>query len=173
MNCRCKTKLEIYITYDIMYVEKILIKRRLTMSQVKREFNKNEDVFVVDYWGTEKGAAAFSARAHIIEVDEENRMFIGVLYGDTYQRYSFSDYGRIVFDTSIEANKAASKLPKPGDIIYQKVGNKVYKKEVHSISGGHVNGVYDLEICFKKGKNISIKEFGVTLFASLDAARSK
>lgn len=98
------------------------------MSQLKRDFKKNDEVYVVDYWGTSKGAAAFSARALIIDVDEEKRTFIGVLYGDTYQRYSFEDYGRLIFDTSIQANEAASKLPKPGDTIYQRIGSRVYKK---------------------------------------------
>lgn len=143
------------------------------MSQVKRNFEKNDEVYVVDYWGTSKGAAAFSARALIIDVDEEKQTFIGVLYGDTYQRYSFADYGRLIFDTSIKANEAASKLPKPGDIVYQKIGNRVYKKEVYSIGGRYVNDVYDLKICFKRGKDVSTKEMGVTVFIDEAAARNK
>ena len=141
------------------------------MSQVKRNFKKNDEVYVVDYWGTSKGAAAFSARALIIDVDEEKRTFIGVLYGDTYQRYSFEDYGRLIFDTSIQANEAASKLPKPGDTIYQRIGSRVYKKTADSIGGGYVDDVYDLKICFKQGKCVSTKEMGVTVFLDEAAAR--
>lgn len=143
------------------------------MSQVKRKFEKNDEVYVVDYWGTSKGAAAFSARALIIDVDEEKQTFIGVLYGDTYQRYSFTDYGRLIFDTSIEANEAASKLPKPGSIAYQRIGDRVYKKQVDSIGGGYVNNTYDLKICFKRGKSVSTKEMGVTVFLDEAAARNK
>ncbi len=143
------------------------------MSQIKRNFKKNDEVYVVDYWGTSKGAAAFSARALIIDVDKEKQTFCGVLYGDTYQVYSFADYGRLIFDTSIEANTAASKLPIPGATVYQKIGNRVYKKQVDSIGGGYVNDVYDLKICFKRGKSVSTKEMGVTVFLSEADARAK
>ncbi len=143
------------------------------MSQVKRNFKKNEEVYVVDYWGTEKGAAAFSVRALIIAVDEKKQTFCGVLYGDTYQTYSFADYGRLIFDTSIEANTAASKLPKPGDIVYQRIGDRVYKKEVDSIGGGYVDDVFDLKICFKRGRAVSTKEMGVTVFLNAADARTK
>ena len=143
------------------------------MSRVKRNFKNRDEVYVVDYWGTEKGAAAFSARALIIAVDEEKKTFCGVLYGDTYQTYSFADYGRLIFDTSIEANTAASKLPKPGGIVYQRIGDRVYKKEVDSIGGGYVDDVFDLKICFKRGKAVSTKEMGVTVFLNEADARNK
>lgn len=143
------------------------------MSRVKRNFRNNEDVYVVDYWGTSKGSAAFSVRARVIEVDEEKETFVGVLYGDTYQRYSFADYGRLIFDTSIQANDAASKLPKPGDIVYERKGGRVYKKKVTAISGGYVFEVYDLKICFEKGNSVSTKEMGVTIFFDEATARSK
>ena len=143
------------------------------MSQKKRNFKENEEIFIVDYWGTEKGSAAFSVRALVIDVNEEKQTFCGVLYGDTYQKYSFADYGRLIFDTSIEANAAASRLPKPGDIVYQRIGGRVYKKEVNFISGGHVNEVYDLKICFKRGRGVSTKEMGVTVFLNESEARNK
>ena len=143
------------------------------MSQTKRDFNKNDKVYIVDYWGTSKGAAAFSVGAEIISVNEEKQTFCAVLYGDTYQVYSFADYGRLIFDTSIEANTAASKLPHPGDIVYQRIGNRVYKKQMDSIGGGYVDDVYDLKICFKRGKAVSSKEMGVTVFLDEAEARNK
>lgn len=143
------------------------------MSQVKRNFQKSDEVYVVDYWGTSKGAAAFSVRALIIDVDEEKQTFCALLYGDTAQVYSFADYGRLIFDTSIEANKAASKLPTPGDIVYQRIGNRVYKKQVASIGGGYVDNVYDLKICFKRGKSVSTKKMGITVFLNEASARNK
>jgi hypothetical protein len=79
----------------------------------------------------------------------------------------------LIFDTSIEANTAASKLPHPGDVVYQRIGNRVYKKQMDSIGGGYVDDVYDLKICFKKGKSVSSKEMGVTVFLDESEARNK
>lgn len=108
-----------------------------------------------------------------MSVNEEKQTFYAELYGDTYKVYSFADYGRIIFDTSIEANEAASKLPKPGDIVYQRKGDRVYKKKVDSIDGEYINDVYDLRICFEKGKSVSTKEMEVTIFFDEATAKSK
>ena len=67
--------------------------------ECKRDFKVNQTVYLVDYWGTSNGSQAFEAQAKILQVDEENKTFDAVLYGDTYQRYSFEDYGRLIFDT--------------------------------------------------------------------------
>lgn len=98
------------------------------LTECKRTFKVNQTVYVVDYWGTDNGTQAFEARAVIIEVDENNMTFGAILYGDTYQRYRFKDYGRLIFDTKEEAVIAANKLPKPGSFIYQRIGKKTYKK---------------------------------------------
>lgn len=142
------------------------------MSQVKRKFKEDEKVYVVDFWGTSNGAAAFAVGAIVVSVNEEKEMVGLVLYGDTYQIYSFADYGRLIFDTAIEANKAASRLPSPGDIVYQKIGERVYKEQVDSI-GGYVDDVYDLKIYFKSGRNASTKKMGVTIFNDEATARNK
>ena len=88
--------------------------------ECKRDFKVNQTVYLVDYWGTSNGTQAFETEAKILQVDEESKTFDAVLYGDTYQRYSFEDYGRLIFDTAKEANEAAGKLPKPGSVVYQK-----------------------------------------------------
>ena len=93
-----------------------------------------------------------------MHVDEENKTFDAVLYGDTYQRYSFEDYGRLIFDTAKEANEAAGKLPKPQSVVYQKIGKRVYKKTVSGIGGHYVDNVYDLKICFDKKETLSLQK---------------
>lgn len=84
--------------------------------ECKRDFKVNQTVYLVDYWGSQ----AFESQTKILQVDEENKTFNAVLYGDTYQRYSFEDYGRLIFDTVEEANEATGKLPKPNSVVYQK-----------------------------------------------------
>ena len=143
------------------------------MSQVKRNFRKNDVVYVVDYWGTLNGSAAFSVRAIVIDVDEEKKNFDAVLYGDTCQRYGFEDYGRLVFDTAKEADDAANKLPTPGTMVYLRKAGRVYKRKVDSIGGGYVDDKYDLNIRFERGENISIKELGVTIFIDEPTAKYK
>lgn len=139
--------------------------------EFKRDFKVNQTVYLVDYWGTKIGAQAFEAQAKILQVDEENKTFDAVLYGDTYQKYSFEDYGRLIFDTAKEANEAAGKLPKPKSIVYQKIGKRVYKKTVTDIGGHYVDGVYDLKICLNKGKEVSTKEMGISIFLNESDAR--
>ena len=106
-----------------------------------------------------------------MQVDKKNKIFLAVLYGDTYQRYSFEDYARLIFDTAEEANEAASKLPKPKSVVYQKIGKRVYKKTVCCIGGHYVDNVYDLLICLNKGKNISTQEIGISIFLNQADAR--
>ena len=138
---------------------------------LKRSLQVGDCVYVVDYWGTKNGSQAFEARAVVLSVDKENETFDAVLYGDTYQTYSFKDYGRLIFDTQKEAGVAADGLPKPKITVYQVIGKKVYKKLVDGISGRYTDGTYDLIVCLNKGKSVSTKEIGKSLFLSEADAR--
>ena len=139
---------------------------------LKRSFEPGESVYVVDYWGINDGTQAFEARAEILKVDEKTKTFTAVLYGDTYQTYSFKDYGRLIFDTSAEATEAANNLPKPKTIVYQIIGKRVYKKHVEGIGGRYTDETYDLVIRLNKGKDVSTKEIGHSLFINeLDARK--
>lgn len=130
----------------------------------KRDFKVKQTVYVVDCWGAKNGMQAFEAYAKILYVDEKKRNFNAVLYGDTYQRYSFEDYGRLIFDTKEEAKEAADKLPKPKSVVYQKIDEKTYKRTVCGIYGHYVGNVYDLVIRFEDGKEVSTKEIGISIF---------
>ena len=140
-------------------------------NECKRDFKVNQLVFVVDHWGTDNGSQAFRTSAKILQVNENAKTFEAVLYGDTYQMYSFEDYGRLIFDTAEKAAEAANKLPKPKSVIYQKIGKRVYKKTVLGISGHHVYGVYDLIICLDKGRDVSTKEIGISIFLNKSDAK--
>lgn len=141
---------------------------------LNRDLKKGQCVYVVDYWGTSNGSQAFEARAEVLEVDEKNQTFLAVLYGDTYQKYSFRDYGRLIFDTSDEAINTANNLPKPQTTVYQIIGNRIYKKRVLGIYGQNVDGTFDLVVCLNKGKEVSIKEIGQSLFLNeFDARENK
>lgn len=139
--------------------------------ECKHDFKVNQTAYLVDYWGTNNGSQAFEAQAKILQVDEENKTFDAVLYGDTYQRYSLEDYGRLIFDTAEEANEAAGKLPKTKSVVYKKIGKRVYKKMVCGIGGHYVDNVYDLIIHLNKGKDISTKEIGISIFLNESDAR--
>lgn len=138
----------------------------------KRDFKVDQTVYVIDYWVTNDGIQASEAHAKILLVDEKNKTFNATLYGDTQQRYStdgyikysFKDYGRLIFDTEKEAKEAADKLPKPKSVVYQKNGNRICKKTVYGIGGCYVDGAYDLIIRFKGGTAISTKEIGISIF---------
>ena len=138
---------------------------------LKRSFKEGEHVYVVDYWGTNNGTQAFGTQAEILKVDENAKTFTAVLYGDTYQKYKFKDYGRLIFDASEEAVEAASNLPKPRTTIYQIIGKRVYKKVVEGIEGQYNDGEYDLVIRLNKGKKVSTKEIGHSLFISKSDVR--
>ena len=140
-------------------------------NECKRNFKVNQIVQLVDYWGASNGTQAFEARAEILQVDKKNETFDAVLYGDTYQRYSFKDYGRLIFDTEEKATEAANKLPKPKSGVYQKIGKRVYKKVVLGINGHYVDDVYDLIICLNKGNDVSTKEIGISIFLQESDAR--
>lgn len=142
-------------------------------NECKRDFKVNQTVYVVDYWGTNNGSQAFEAQAQILKVHEEFKTFVAVLYGDTYQRYSFEDYGRLIFDTKDEAKKAANKLPKPKSIVYQIIGKRVYKKIVTGIDGHYFDDVYDLILRLNKGSAVSTKEIGISIFLNESDARQK
>jgi len=142
------------------------------MSKVgERDFKVNQTVYLVDYWGTNNGPQAFKAQAKIWCIDQKKKTFDAVLYGDTYQTYSFKDYGRLIFDTEEKATEAANKLPKPKSVVYQKIGKRVYKKTVLGIGGYYVDGVYDLIIHLNKGDSISTKEIGKSIFLNESDAR--
>ncbi len=136
---------------------------------VKRGFKVGESVYVVDYWGTGNGCAAFEAYAEIIRVDKNS--FLAVLYGDTYKTYSFEDYGRLIFDSKQQAIKAANAIPKPTSVIWQIIGRRVYKKTVLNIYDRCINGVTDLVMDLNRGKEVSIKEIGITIFTDEQQAR--
>lgn len=138
---------------------------------LKRDFKKGQCVYVVDYWGTSDGTQAFEARAEILEVDEKKQIFLAVLYGDTYKTYSFKDYGRLIFDTSNESINAANKLPKPKTTVYQIIGKRIYKKIVLGIYEQYMDGKFDLVVRLNRGKDVSTKEIGHTLFLDESDAR--
>lgn len=139
--------------------------------QKERTFETNEVVYVVDHWGTDIGQMAFSARAEIIRVDESKKIFLAVLYGDTYEEYSFKDYGRLIFDTKNEADEAASKFPRPLSVVYQKDDKNVSKKTVIGIIGRYVDRILDLFIKFDDETEVSSKELGVSIFTKESDAR--
>lgn len=135
---------------------------------------KGKRVYVIDYWGTSNGTQAFEAEAEIVDVDEKRDTFSAVLYGDTYQTYSFKDFDRLVFDTKERAAAAASSLPKPQTTMYQVIGGgNICKRIVNGIKGEYTDGVYDLVVCFDGEDTVSIKEIGRSLFFSEAEAISK
>jgi len=138
----------------------------LMSKECKREFKVKETVYLVDYWGME----ASKAKAKILEVDEKNKTFDVVLYGDVYQRYKFEDHGRLVFDTPEEAEEAVNKLPKPDSVVYQRIGQSVYKKKVVGITGYYFDDGYDLTIVFENEEKVSVKEIGVSIFLNEEDA---
>ena len=131
---------------------------------LNRCFEKNQPIYVVDYYGIGRKTEAIGTRAYIVCYDKDRQIFKAILYGDTYNTYSIKDAGRLFFDSLSEAVRAANSLPKYQTIMYQKKDNKVYKKQVDGIKGHHVNGVYDLVVCFNRGECVSIKEIGHTVF---------
>lgn len=140
----------------------------------ERNFKEGQWVYVVDYWGTNNEMEAFGVRAEILVVDEKNQTFGAVLYGDTYKKYSFKDYGRLIFDTLNEAIGAARQLPKPKTTVYQIIGNKVYKKLALGICEQYKNKNFDLVVRLNRGKDVSTKEIGHTLFLNeSDAKQNK
>jgi len=135
------------------------------MSDSKRIFEVGQTVFIIDYWGTGNGEAqAFETQAEIRYVNQEKQILGAVLYGDTYQIYSFNDYGRLIFDTLDEAKENTNKLPKPNSVVFEKIGNQVCEQIVLGITGEKINGTYDLMVRLKNGKNVSIKEIGISIF---------
>ena len=140
---------------------------------LKRILEKDREVYVIDHWGYIKGAKAIVTRATILEVDYKNKNLVALLYGDTYNRYKFEDYGRLIFNTEQEANTFANKIPDPGSIIFQIIGRKVYSKAIRNILGKNEEGFYDLIIEFDRGSCISTKELGHTIFSRREEARKQ
>ena len=143
---------------------------------LKRSFQSvyevGDYVYAVDYWGMNNATQAFVTQAEILEIDAIANTFTAVLYGDTYQKYSFKDYGRLIFDTLVKANEAADSLPKPKTTVYQIIGRKIYKKTVEGIGGQYIDGTYDLVLHLNKGKDVSIKKIGHSLFIKESDARN-
>lgn len=137
-----------------------------------RKFKEGEEVYVVDWWGTSKGTQAFEAAAEIIEVEEES--FLAVLYGDTYQRYSFKDYGRLIFDDKDEAEKAAEKLPKPGSTVWLiDEDYNISKSKVKGIEGGYFDEIFNLTIELEDNKSITTDRIGTEVFLSEESVKEK
>ena len=137
----------------------------------ERSFQVGECVYVVDWLDTSNGMEAIKARAEIQDVDTKAKTFIATLADDTYIRYSFKDYGRLIFDKSEEAAVAANNLPKPKTIIFQRIGKRVYKKMVKGIGSQYNDGIYDLIILLNKWQGVSTKEIGHSLFMNESDAR--
>lgn len=131
---------------------------------IERCLEENQPIYVVDYYGIGDKTEAIGLRAYIVSYDKDKQIFKAILYGEEFVTYSIEDEGRLFFYTLKEAVNAADSLPKSHTTMYQKKDNKVYKKEVEGIRGHYVEGVYDLVICFNRGKCVSIKEIGHTLF---------
>lgn len=140
--------------------------------RVERNFHVGDIIHVVDYWGTNDGSQAFEATATILKVNEEGRVFSALLYGDTCQTYSFNDFGRLVFDNYDDAEAAANALPRPKTMVFQRIGDRVYKKHVTGINGKYNEKTYDLFVCLDKGNPVSIKEIGYSLFLTEEEARN-
>lgn len=138
--------------------------------ECKRDFKVGQTVYLVDFCRTNNGAQAFETKARILRVDKKEKTFVALLYRNTYQTYSFEDYGCLIFDTQKEAAEAADKLPKPKSVMYQKFRGKIYKRTVVGIDGNHDTGVYDLIIFFDV-YHASIKEIGKTVFFNEEDAR--
>ncbi len=126
----------------------------------KREFKRGQILYMVDDY---RGPQAIATEAVILKVDEKNRKFEALLYGDTHQNYSFDDYGHLFFDTESEAAEVADKLPKRNSIVYHKEDGMVRKKTVTGYGGNQYTGVFDLKIFFNFGY-ASTKEIGKTVF---------
>lgn len=145
------------------------------MSKVcKRKFEVGEIVYVVDCWGTSDGVQAFEACAEILKVDKENETFVAALYGDTYQKYGFKDYERLIFDSKSKAKQVAERLPKPASFVYRLIGKKVFKRKVLGVQNEYIDGVTDLVVYLDKGKYVPIGEIGKSLFLNeVDARQNK
>ena len=130
---------------------------------LNREFKEGEIVYVVDRWGTNNGTQAFATTAKILKVREN--YFLAVVYGDIYQKYSFKDYGRLIFNTKSEAEKAAGKIPKPGSIVWviDKPGS-ISKIIVKNIGEDSFSDTFDLTIELEDGKSISTDKIGTQVF---------
>ena len=139
----------------------------------KRIIEEGEYIYVIDskYVGYFECAFVFSAK--IIEVDENFESFVA-RFCTSYilRRYLIKDYKHLFYSTLEEAESAVNKLPKPGMIIYQKIGKRVYKKTVTDVCGLFDEEVnYDIYICLNRGEPVSISEMGKTIFLNESDAR--
>lgn len=138
----------------------------------KRQFHKDERIYLVDCWGTSSGPRAFANNA-TIKVVEGNNVIVK-LEGGIYQKYSIDDYGRLIFDTHAEAEKAAKKLPKPKSIIYLKnEDNTTSKYVVMGIWYKVEKETVKLVIKLENSEDIVIDRIGVDIFLSEESAKAK
>lgn len=138
----------------------------------KRQFHKDERIYLVDCWGTSSGPRAFANNA-TIKVVEATRLIVK-LEGRTYQQYDINDYGRLIFDTHAEAETAASKLPKPNSIIYRKnKDNTTSKYVVMGIWYKVMYGIVKLVIKLENGEDIFTDRIGVDIFLPKETAEVK
>lgn len=61
--------------YVFMHTINYFLGGFLMKNALKRNFEKGQHIYVVDYWGTNKGTQAFEERATILEVDEKKTNF--------------------------------------------------------------------------------------------------
>lgn len=147
------------------------------MQNASRNFNDGDVVSVVDTWG----GKAIATTARILHVSKRKKKFMAVLSEDTYRRYDFADYGRIIFDTAEEAKNVADKIPVPGTIVYILKRGKIHEERVIDVCSKHnKEGVADIIIKLVEDEeayitaNISIKQIGEVLFSSKeDAEKNK
>jgi len=148
----------------------------------KRRFYVGECIYIINWDGIKEisftsvswNTWAVVELAFIREVNlKNNTLIVGTDYDSpkTYKTYSVDDYNLLFFDRFEDAKKIADELPKTGTIVYQVIGRKVYKKLVKGIFGEYSNNIYDLVVRFDKGKNISIKQVGHSLFLNEKCAR--
>ena len=139
---------------------------------LKRKFEEGDLVYVVDYWKSNV-TQTFSVFAEIIQVDNKTKTFTAVLNGNTFRTYSFKDYGRLIFNTLDEANKAVKSFPKAKKTVYQIINQKIYRRTVERISGYSTDIGFDLVLYLDNGKRISTKELGHSLFIKKSDAKKK
>lgn len=140
----------------------------------ERKFNVGDTVYVL-----EQGLkfTILWAPATIQDVDEKNKTFYAAPYDDDdlYQKYDFSDYGHVFFDTKEEASETLRKLPQINQTVYRIINNRVYKRICVGFLRRYSPDSHKshLFIRLNIGKVMpSINEMGITLFLSKEEARS-
>ena len=138
-----------------------------------RKLEKNEYVYVLDSKGYSYDEGAFCKAAYVVRVDNKHKNYTVLVYEDKHETYSFNDYGLLIFRSQIEAEKAARALPKPGEIVYQIIGNKIYKRQINCLFSDNSRETIDLILSFTRGKDVSFREIGKSIFFSKEEAEKK